>query len=35
MQWKAVLADKSLPDLPNKMDLNEKELVEMASASLL
>ncbi len=33
MQWQDVLADKSLHDLPYKIELNEKGLIEMSPAS--
>ncbi len=33
MQWQDVLADKSLRDLPYKIELNEKGLIEMSPAS--
>ena len=32
MQWQEVLADKSLHDLPYKIELNEKGLIEMSPA---
>ena len=35
MQWQDVLADKSLQDLPYKIELNEKGNIEMSPASLL
>ena len=33
MQWQDVLADKSLQDLPYKIELNEKGIIEMSPAS--
>jgi len=33
VQWQDVLADKSLQDLPYKIELNEKGLIEMSPAS--
>ena len=33
MQWQEVLADKSLHDLPYKIELNEKGLIEMPPVS--
>ena len=35
MQWQDVLADKSLQDLPYKIELNEKGNIEMSPASLV
>ncbi len=35
MQWQDVLADKSLQDLPYKIELNDKGNIEMSPASLL
>jgi Uma2 family endonuclease len=35
MQWQDVLADKSLHDLPYKIELNAKGLIEMSPASFL
>ena len=35
MQWQEVLADKSLQDLPYKIELNEKGLIEMSPASFV
>ncbi len=35
MQWQDVLADKSLQDLPYKIELNEKGNIEMSPASLI
>ena len=35
MQWQDVLADKSLQDLPYKIELNEKGNIEMSPALLL
>ena len=35
MQWQDVLADKSLHDLPYKIELNEKGLIEMSPASFI
>jgi len=35
MQWQEVLADKSLHDLPYKIELNEKGLSEMSPASFI
>jgi Uma2 family endonuclease len=35
MQWQDVLADKSLQDLPYKIELNEKGNIEMSPASVL
>ncbi len=35
MQWQDVIADKSLQDLPYKIELNEKGNIEMSPASLL
>ncbi len=35
MQWQDVLADKSLRDLPYKIELNEKGLIEMSPASFM
>ncbi len=35
MQWHEVLADKSLHDLPYKIELNEKGLIEMSPASFI
>ncbi len=35
MQWQDVLADKSLRDLPYKIELNERGNIEMSPASLL
>ncbi|BCG63566.1 MAG: hypothetical protein methR_P1294 [Methyloprofundus sp.] len=35
MQWQEVLADKSLHDLPYKIELNEKGLIEMSPASFM
>jgi len=35
MQWQEVLADKSLRDLPYKIELNEKGIIEMSPASFL
>jgi len=35
MQWQDVLADKSLQDLPYKIELNEKGNIEMSSRSLI
>ena len=35
MQWQEVLADKSLHDLPYKIELNEKGLIEMSPASFI
>jgi Uma2 family endonuclease len=35
MQWQDVLADKSLQDLPYKIELNEKGLIEMSPASFI
>ncbi len=35
MQWQEVLADKSLHDLPYKIELNEKGIIEMSPASFL
>lgn len=35
MQWQEVLADKSLQDLPYKIELNEKGFIEMSPASFL
>jgi len=34
MQWQDVLADKSLQDLPYKIELNKKRNIEMSPASL-
>jgi len=35
MQWQEVLADKSLQDLPYKIELNEKGNIEMSPASFI
>jgi len=35
MQWQDVLADNSLQDLPYKIELNEKGLIEMSPASFI
>ena len=35
MQWQDVLADKSLHDLPYKIELNEKGIIEMSPASFI
>ena len=35
MQWQDVLADKSLQDLPYKIELNEKRNIEMSPAYLI
>ena len=35
MQWQDVLADKSLHDLPYKIELNEKGLIEMSPTSFI
>ena len=35
MQWQDVLADKSLQDLPYKIELNERGNIEMSPASLM
>jgi Uma2 family endonuclease len=35
MQWQDVLADKSLQDLPYKIELNEKGNIEMSPASII
>jgi len=35
MQWQDVLADKSLQDLPYKIELNEKGNIEMSPASVM
>jgi Uma2 family endonuclease len=35
MQWQDVLADKSLQDLPYKIELNEQGKIEMSPASLM
>ena len=35
MQWQDVLADKSLHDLPYKIELNEKGKIEMSPASFI
>jgi Uma2 family endonuclease len=35
MQWQDVLADKSLQDLPYKIELNKKGNIEMSPASLI
>ncbi len=35
MRWQDVLADKSLHDLPYKIELNEKGLIEMSPASFI
>ena len=35
MQWQDVLADKSLQDLPYKIELNEKGNIEMSPTSLI
>ena len=35
MQWHEVLADKSLHDLPYKIELNEKGLIIMSPASFI
>ncbi len=35
MQWQDVLADKSLQDLPYKIELNERGNIEMSPASLI
>lgn len=35
MQWQDVLADKSLQDLPYKIELNERGIIEMSPASFL
>ena len=35
MQWQDVLADKSLQDLPYKIELNDKGNIEMSPASVL
>jgi len=35
MQWQDVLADKTLDDLPYKIELNEKGLIEMSPASFI
>ncbi|WP_428353483.1 hypothetical protein [Methyloprofundus sp.] len=35
MQWQDVLADKSLQDLPYKIELNERGKIEMSPVSLI
>ena len=35
MQWQDVLADKSLQDLPYKIELNERGIIEMSPASVI